>query len=499
MHFDHWFLERSLYEGSPSAWDRAREKLIADGHAYESEGALWLRTTKLAGDEKDRALVKSTGEPTYLAADVAYHWDKLHRGFDKLVNVLGSDHHGYVVRLKAIVAAEGADPERLIVPLLQFVHVVEHGARASMSKRRGEFVTLAELIDEIGVDATRYFMLSRSADRDVDLDLTLASEQSRENPVYYIQYAHARMSKILRDAGEGRVAEALAGEHAGIALQPAERELVKKLLAFPAVVEEAAERRAPHLLAVYALELAQVFTAYYRDCPILKVDDEGLEVVPARDDRGDPARRCPCAGAPRRLGTRDDVVANRAVTSPAGSGLSPIEPCVSSSSPASARVAASVISGRFSYCSKIEVPTICPGRRPSDSSPLPSESVIVPAASVAKRITGAALTTAPSCRCAASSACSVARSAVMSRQIPSVPSSVLVETSRSQTQIQPSLPRIRYSMSIGGVACSTRSRSSGCGIASQCSGSSVHFCAGRPVHSSICGEMYVSRPSGSAA
>ncbi|HYI19657.1 MAG TPA: arginine--tRNA ligase, partial [Solirubrobacteraceae bacterium] len=171
VHFDHWFLERSLYEGSPSAWERAREKLIADGHAYESEGALWLRTTKLAGDEKDRALVKSTGEPTYLAADVAYHWDKLHRGFDKLVNVLGSDHHGYVVRLKAIVAAEGADPERLIVPLLQFVHVVEHGARASMSKRRGEFVTLAELIDEIGVDATRYFMLSRSADRDVDLDL----------------------------------------------------------------------------------------------------------------------------------------------------------------------------------------------------------------------------------------------------------------------------------------------------------------------------------------
>ena len=255
---------------------RARE-LIADGHAYESEGALWLRTTTLAGDEKDRPLVKSNGEPTYLAADVAYHWDKLHRGFDKLVNVLGSDHHGYVVRLKAIIAAEGADPDRLIVPLLQFVHVVEGGERASMSKRRGDFVTLAELIDEIGVDATRFFMLSRSADSTVDLDLTLAKEQSRENPVYYVQYAHARMSKILRDAGEERVAEALAAPHDGLALEPAEREMVKKLLAFPALVEEAAERRAPHLVAVYALELAQVFTAYYRDCPILKVDDEALK------------------------------------------------------------------------------------------------------------------------------------------------------------------------------------------------------------------------------
>src|SRR5829696_1788870 len=277
VRFDHWFLERSLYEGSPSAWEEARAKLIADGHAYESEGALWLRTTTLAGDEKDRPLVKSNGEPTYLAADVAYHWDKLRRGFDRLVNVLGSDHHGYVVRLRAIMAAEGADPDRLIVPLLQFVHVVEGGERASMSKRRGDFVTLLELIDEIGVDATRFFMLSRSADSTVDLDLTLAKEQSRENPVYYVQYAHARMSKILRDGGGGRVGEALEAPHAGLALEPAEREMIKKLLAFPALVEEAADRRAPHLVAVYALELAQTFTAYYRDCPILKVDDEALK------------------------------------------------------------------------------------------------------------------------------------------------------------------------------------------------------------------------------
>jgi arginyl-tRNA synthetase len=277
VHFDHWFLEASLYEGDPSAWDAAREKLIADGHAYQSEGALWLRTTALAGDEKDRPLVRSTGEPTYLAADVAYHWDKLQRGFDTLINVLGSDHHGYVVRLKAIMAAEGADPDRLVVPLLQFVHVVEGGERASMSKRRGDFVTLEELIDEIGVDATRYFMLSRSADSTVDLDLTLAKEQSSENPVYYVQYAHARIASVLRKAGEERVAAALAAPRTGLALEPAERELVKKLLAFPGEVAEAAERRAPHRIATYALETAQAFTAFYRDCRVVGAEPEELE------------------------------------------------------------------------------------------------------------------------------------------------------------------------------------------------------------------------------
>src|SRR5829696_3704934 len=277
VHFDHWFLERSLYEGDPSPWDRARERLEAEGLAYRSEGALWLRTTTLAGDEKDRPLVRSTGEPTYLAADVAYHWNKLERGFDTLVNVLGADHHSYVVRLKAILAAAGADPERLVVPLLQFVHVVEGGERASMSKRRGDFVSLEELIDEIGVDATRFFMLSRSADSTVDLDLRLAREQSAENPVYYVQYAHARIASVLRKAGEARAAAALAAPRTGLALEPAERELVKKLLAFPGEVAEAAERHAPHRIATYALETAQTFTAFYRDCRVVGAEPEGLE------------------------------------------------------------------------------------------------------------------------------------------------------------------------------------------------------------------------------
>jgi arginyl-tRNA synthetase len=277
VHFDSWFLERSLYEGDPSPWDRARERLIADGHAYEHDGALWLRTTTLAGDEKDRPLVRSTGEPTYLAADVAYHWDKLERGFDELVNVLGADHHGYVVRLRAILAAAGADPDRLVVPLLQFVHIVEGGERASMSKRRGDFVTLEDLIEEIGVDATRFFMLSRSADSTVDIDLTLARERSAENPVYYVQYAHARIASVLRKAGEERVAAALAASRAGLALEPAERELVKKLLAFPGEVAEAAERHAPHRIATYALETAQTFTAFYRDCRVVGAEPEALE------------------------------------------------------------------------------------------------------------------------------------------------------------------------------------------------------------------------------
>jgi arginyl-tRNA synthetase len=275
--FDRWFSEATLYEGSPSAWERARERLVAGGHAYSSEGALWLRTSALAGDEKDRPLVRSNGEPTYLAADVAYHWDKLERGYDRLFNVLGSDHHNYVTRLKAILAAAGADPGRLEVPLLQFVHVVEGGERASMSKRRGDFVTLEELIDEIGVDATRWFMLSRSADSTVDLDLTLAREQSAENPVYYVQYAHARIASVLAKAGEERVAAALSAPRAALALEPAERELVKKLLAFPAEVAEAAERRAPHRVAAYALETAQTFTAFYRDCRVVGAEPAALE------------------------------------------------------------------------------------------------------------------------------------------------------------------------------------------------------------------------------
>jgi arginyl-tRNA synthetase len=276
VEYDVFFNERSLHEGTPSAIERGIERLSEEGHLYRSDGALWLRTTDF-GDDKDRVIERSTGQTTYFAADVAYAEDKLERGFDLLVIPLGSDHHGYVARLKANMAALGADPDRLEIPILQFVHIVEGDARASMSKRRGEFITLDDLMGEIGVDATRYFMLSRSHDSTIDLDLDLARRQSAENPVYYVQYAHARIASVRRKAGEERVARALAVRGADVELHPSERALVKKLLAFPDEVAEAAERRSPHRITAYALELAQVFTAFYRDCQVVGAEPEALE------------------------------------------------------------------------------------------------------------------------------------------------------------------------------------------------------------------------------
>jgi arginyl-tRNA synthetase len=179
--------------------------------------------------------------------------------------------------MKAAIAALGAEPDRLEIPLLQFVHIVEGGSRASMSKRRGDFITLDELVGEIGVDATRWFMLSRSHDSTVDLDLELAKRESSENPVYYVQYAHARIHSVLAKAGADRVAAAVGRQPRPDALHESERELVRKLLAFPDEVAEAAERRGPHRIAAYALELAQVFTAFYRDCQVVGAEPEAVE------------------------------------------------------------------------------------------------------------------------------------------------------------------------------------------------------------------------------
>jgi arginyl-tRNA synthetase len=277
VEFDVFFSEGQLHAGEPSAIARALERLDAAGRLYRADGALWLRTTEF-GDDKDRVLIRSSGQTTYFAADVAYLADKLERGFDRLVLPLGADHHGYLGRMRAALAALDADPDCLEMPILQFVHIIERGERAKMSKRRGDFVTLEELIGSIGVDATRYFMLQRSHDTMVDLDLDLAREQSSENPVYYVQYAHARVASILAKAGEQRVARAL--EEAGsasVALAPSERTLIKKLLAFGEEVEEAAARRAPHRITAYVLELAQTFTAFYRDCQVLGAEGEGVE------------------------------------------------------------------------------------------------------------------------------------------------------------------------------------------------------------------------------
>jgi arginyl-tRNA synthetase len=277
VRYDNFFSERTLHEGSPSQLESSLEGLREAGHLYRSEGAEWLRTTAF-GDDKDRVLLRSNGEPTYLAADIAYIRNKLERGVQRQLLPVGADHHAYVRELKAAVAALGGDPETLEVPLIQFVHLVEGGEVFAMSKRRGDFVTLDDLLDEIGVDATRYFMLQRSHDRTLDLDLGVARQQSMENPVYYVQYAHARIASMLRRLSDERVAGALTASAWGDgALHPSERGLVKKLISLPDEIAEAAVRRAPHRIAVFALELAQDFTAFYRDCRVVGVTPEPVE------------------------------------------------------------------------------------------------------------------------------------------------------------------------------------------------------------------------------
>ncbi len=257
--------------------------LEQQGHTYRSEGALWLRTTDF-GDDKDRVLVRSSGEHTYFASDIAYHQDKRERGFERQIDVWGADHHGYVLRMKAAYEALGGDPAELELLIMQLVHLVRSGERAQMSKRAGEFVTLDDLVAEIGVDAARWYLLARSHDTTVDLDLDLAAEQSSENPVYYVQYAHARIASMLEQAGAERVQAACAAlaEIEREPLHPAERALVEQLLAFPAELAEAAERRAPHRIAAYALELAQTFTAFYRDCRVVGAEPEARRVVADR-------------------------------------------------------------------------------------------------------------------------------------------------------------------------------------------------------------------------
>jgi arginyl-tRNA synthetase len=276
--FNRWSYQSAVNEGEDSPVAHALAALDAGGHTYEQDGALWLRTSEF-GDDKDRVLVRSSGELTYFASDIAYHQVRRERGFEHQIDVWGADHHGYVTRMKAAYAALGGDPGELELLIMQLVHLLRGGARAQMSKRAGEFVTLEELVQEIGVDAARWYLLARSHDTTVDLDLDLAREQSAENPVYYVQYAHARIASMIDKAGAERVESAIASSSAGasIALHPAERTLIERLLAFPAELDEATERRAPHRLAAYALELAQTFTAFYRDCRVLGEEPQELE------------------------------------------------------------------------------------------------------------------------------------------------------------------------------------------------------------------------------
>jgi len=273
VHFDAWVSERDLHDRG--LVKTALEKLAEQEDTYTSDGALWLRTTTY-GDDKDRVLERSGGDHTYFTSDIAYHVDKLARGFDRLIDVWGADHHGYTRRMQAVLRALSV-PDVLDIVILQFVHLIDGGERKAMGKRAGDFVTLDALIGEIGVDAARYFLVARSPDTTVDLDLALAVKHTNENPVYYVQYAHARICGVLAKAGEARVAEAVANPTAADPLHTSERALIKRVLAFGVEVAEAAERRAPHRIAVYALDLAQDFTAFYRDCRIVGAEPAQTE------------------------------------------------------------------------------------------------------------------------------------------------------------------------------------------------------------------------------
>lgn len=274
VEMDDFFSERSLYEDN--LVDRGIERLRAAGHAFEEDGAVWLRTTDF-GDDKDRVLVRSSGEVTYFGADVAYHVDKIERGSERLIDVLGADHHGYVARMAAAIQSLEGDKAEFEAQIMQLIHLVEGGQRTKMSKRAGDIVTLDELTGDIGVDAARWFLLQRSHDRTIDLDLDLARSESSDNPVYYVQYAHARIKSILRKAdaeSRDRGGDALAA-----AADPSEKALISKLLEFPAEVHEAAGKRAPHRICAYASDVAAAFHAFYRDCLVVGAEGEGVEAA----------------------------------------------------------------------------------------------------------------------------------------------------------------------------------------------------------------------------
>jgi arginyl-tRNA synthetase len=270
--FDTWFSERSLYEGHPTPIEHALERLEQEGATFHAEDALWLRSSAY-GDDKDRVLVKSDGTNTYLAPDIAYHQNKRERGFERMIDVWGADHHGYVQRMKAAYAALGGDADDLELLIMQFVNLVRGGQPVSMSKRAGEFITLDEMMDLMGVDAARWYLLARSHDTTIEVDIDVATRESADNPVYYVQYAHARIAKILARSEV---------EPEPVPTQPLEapeQALVKKLVAFGAEVAEAAERRAPHRIANYAHDLARDFAVFYERCKVVGGDHEPFRLA----------------------------------------------------------------------------------------------------------------------------------------------------------------------------------------------------------------------------
>ncbi len=273
VEFDVWTSEQSIYDRGMV--DKALNTLKAQGMTYESEGALWLRTTDF-GDDKDRVLVKSDGSYTYLTPDIAYHVDKFDRGYDKLIDFFGADHHGYIARLKAAVQSLGKNKDDLEVDIIQMARMVKDGEEFKMSKRTGKAVALKDLVEEAGVDAVRYFFVSRAADTHMDFDIDMAKKQTNENPVYYAQYAHARMCSILRSGAD----IPLADHYELITHEQKELDLLKHINEFASTVADAAKTRQPHKMCNYITRLAQLFHTFYADCKVL--DRTNLELSAQR-------------------------------------------------------------------------------------------------------------------------------------------------------------------------------------------------------------------------
>jgi arginyl-tRNA synthetase len=271
--FDRWFRESSLVESG--ALDRAIQALRAADHLYQKDGAWWFRAT-MFGDRQDRVVIRENGEPTYFASDVAYHLDKLHRGFDRIIDIWGADHHGYMDRIRAALRALSGSADALTVLLVQFAVLYRGLEKVSMSTRSGEFVTLRALRDEVGSDAARFFYVLRKCDQHLDFDLELARSNSNDNPVYYVQYAHARIGAVLRQLAErGLKYEQPTAEALAVLAEHPETELAAMLARYPELIESAALAHEPHQIAYYLRELAQQFHAYYNNHPFL-VDDAGL-------------------------------------------------------------------------------------------------------------------------------------------------------------------------------------------------------------------------------
>jgi arginyl-tRNA synthetase len=280
VRFDRWYSERSLYDGD--LFDNTLRYLREAGHIVERDGAVWFAATDL-GEDRDNVVIRSDGRPTYFASDIAYHYEKLAvRGFDRVIDVWAADHHGHVPRMKAVLGAMEIDPNRLTVLLYQLVKLFKDGREVKMSKRAGDYVTVRELLDEVGVDAARFFLIQRSSDVTMNFDMSLAQQASDENPVFYVQYAHARMASIFREAATklGDVEYASGDVH--LLSAPSELSLIRKLLIFPETIESAAQTLAAHQLPFYLLELATAFSQFYRDCPVLPPRNPDLELTKAR-------------------------------------------------------------------------------------------------------------------------------------------------------------------------------------------------------------------------